>query len=156
MCTSFLRKSSSAGSGRSRATVLPVCVLRAFSIIAHLVRCERLSATLKQPIRAYPSRSSNVIFSLGGSRDEPRRLGDLTYRRQTEWCNRLLTVRTIEKWRMGFASLLASVACRVRERSCCSSRPVTTAEPSISKLERSNSYRQHPLAAPGDPPAGAC
>jgi hypothetical protein len=51
-------------------------------------------------------------------------------------------VRTIEKWRMGCANLLASVASRARERSYYNSRPVTTAEPSISNLE----WGDRPLA----------
>jgi len=54
---------------------------------------------------------------------------------------RLLTARTIEKWRTGSAHWPASAASRAREGSSCSSRPVTTAEPIISSVERVRRFR---------------
>ena len=54
---------------------------------------------------------------------------------------RLLTARTIEKWRTGSARWPASAASRAREGSSCSSRPVTTAEPIISSVERVRRFR---------------
>ena len=102
MSTSCQRKSSFPGIARSNSTALLVYALLGVSSIAALVLKSLRSASQKQSVKTLPTAARR------NSSPPPE------------------TVRIFEKLRTGFANWRAVAATRVRERSCCNSRPASS------------------------------